>query len=262
MANKQLIGMVHLPALPGAPRAQLSLDAIEAQAVDEARVLRAAGFDACVIENFGDNPFHKDAVEPVTIAAMSRIVGAVRRAEPAWRVGVNVLRNDARAALAIAAATGAHFVRVNVHVGATATDQGVIEGRAAETLRLRRTLGAQIEIWSDVHVKHGRSLAHDTIEREAEDTVRRGMADAVIVSGTGTGHAARLEDVRAVTALALGAPVFVGSGVTVETVAAVLRIADGVIVGTALKAGGATTAALDPERLRRFVDAARSGSER
>ncbi len=260
MAHKRLIGMVHLAALPGAPRAQLSLDAIEAQAVDEARTLRSAGFDACVIENFGDNPFHKDAVEAVTIAALTRIVGAVRRAEPEWQVGVNVLRNDAHAALAIAVATGAHFIRVNVHVGAAATDQGVIEGRAAETLRLRRALGAQVEIWSDVHVKHGRSLAHETIEREAEDAVLRGMADALIVSGTGTGHAARLEDVQAVAALALGAPVLVGSGVTVETVRAVLRIADGVIVGTALKKGGATTAALDPERLRRFVDAARGAA--
>src|SRR5262249_48234516 len=116
--------MVHLPALPGAPRFQVPLDAIEERALSEARALHAAGFDGVVIENYGDNPFHKEAVEPITLASMTRVVGAVCRAVPGWRIGVNVLRNDVRSALAIAAATGARFVRVNVHVGATATDQG------------------------------------------------------------------------------------------------------------------------------------------
>jgi membrane complex biogenesis BtpA family protein len=258
MSSKLLIGMVHLPALPGAPRAQVPLDAIEERALAEGRALHAAGFDGVIIENYGDNPFHKDAVEPITVASMTRLVGALCRALPGWRIGVNVLRNDVRSALSIAAATGARFVRVNVHVGATATDQGVIEGRAAETLRLRRAWDAKVEIWSDVHVKHGRSLAHETVEREAEDAATRGMADALIVSGTGTGHAANPDDVRAVAALDLGVPVIVGSGVSADNVAQLFRFADGVIVGTALKQGGRTVAPLDPERVRRFVDAARA----
>jgi len=255
--SKILIGMVHLPALPGAPRASLALGAIEARAVEEAGLLRDAGFDGVVIENFGDNPFFKSDVEPVTVAAMTRIVGSVCRELAGWRVGVNVLRNDARAALSIAAATGAQFIRVNVHVGAAATDQGMIEGQAAQTLRLRRALGAAVEIWADVHVKHARSLAHDTIEREAEDAVKRGMAAALIVSGQGTGHATRAEDVQAVAQLKLAVPVIVGSGATIENAATLLRAADGVIVGTALKQNGATEAPLDADRTRRFVDAAR-----
>jgi membrane complex biogenesis BtpA family protein len=258
--SKLLIGMVHLPALPGAPRSEQRLEAIEARALEEARALHGSGFDGCIVENYGDIPFHKDTVEPITVAAMTRIVGVVCRALPGWRVGVNVLRNDARAALAIAAATGARFVRVNVHVGATATDQGVIEGRAAETLRLRRDLGAAVEIWADVHVKHGRSLAHATTAREAEDAVHRGLADAVIVSGAGTGEATDLDDVRAAAELRLGVPVLVGSGVTAENCAALLRLADGAIVGTALKRSAVTTAPLDAERLRRFVEAARAAS--
>jgi membrane complex biogenesis BtpA family protein len=233
------------------------MDAITARAVEEARLLQDAGFDGLVVENFGDHPFHKDMVEPVTIAALARIVAAVVAAVPVSRVGVNVLRNDARAAVSIAAVCGARFVRVNVHVGATATDQGVIEGRAAETLRLRAALGAPIDIWADVQVKHGRSLAHAEITLEAEDAVRRGGANALIVSGAGTGRSASLDDVRRVAALRLGVPVLVGSGVDERSVGPMLAEADGVIVGTALKVGGATEAPIDRERTRRFVAAAR-----
>jgi len=259
--GKLLIGMVHLPALPGAPGATLSMDEIEARARAEAGILAAAGFDGCVVENYGDSPFCKDRVEPVTVAAMARLVAAVRRDEPRLRLGVNVLRNDARAGVAIAAACGAAFVRVNVHVGATATDQGIIEGRAAETMRWRRALGVPVEIWADVHVKHGRSLAHETIGREAEDAVRRGGADAVIISGASTGWATELDDVRAVAAQKLGVPVIVGSGTSEHNVALFLSAADGVIVGTSLKQGGDTAAPLDPERVRRFAEAARKVSQ-
>jgi hypothetical protein len=253
--SKLLIGMVHLPALPGAPAWTEDIAAIEAQALEEARALHAAGLDGCVIENFGDRPFHKDRVEPITIACMARIATTVCRALPGWRVGVNVLRNDARAALSIAAASGARFVRVNVHVGATATDQGIVEGRAAKTLRLRRALGRSIEIWADVHVKHGRSLSHADIVAEAEDAVLRGGADALLVSGSGTGRPVDREELRRVVDARLGVPVLVASGVTSETVTEILHLADGVVVGTDLKRGGQTTAPLDLERARRFVQA-------
>ena len=256
--SKLLIGMVHLPALPGAPQSATPLEAIEERALADARLLHGAGFDGCVVENFGDSPFHKDAVEPVTVAAMARIVAALCRALPGWRVGVNVLRNDAASALAIASTCGGRFVRVNVHVGATATDQGMVEGRAAETLRQRRALGSNVEIWADVHVKHGRSLAHATIEAEAEDVVKRGHADAVIVSGAGTGLPTDLEDLRRVAALSLGVPLIAGSGVTADSAATILQSADGVIVGTALEKASRPGALLDADRVRRFVEVARA----
>jgi membrane complex biogenesis BtpA family protein len=136
----------------------------------------------------------------------------------------------------------------------------VIEGRAAETLRLRRALGAALQIWADVHVKHGQPLSHATVAREAEDAVHRGLADAVIVSGPGTGAETDAQDLRAVAALRLGVPIFVGSGLTPENCGALLAIADGAIVGSTLKRGGNATAALDPDRLRSFMAAARAGS--
>ncbi|MFQ5600325.1 MAG: BtpA/SgcQ family protein [Candidatus Krumholzibacteriia bacterium] len=258
--RKRLVGMLHLPALPGSPRASLPMRDIEARALDEARILAEAGFDGCVIENFGDTPFHEERVEPVTIAAMTRVVATVRRELADLRLGVNVLRNDARAALSIAAAAGAHFVRVNVHVGVTATDQGILEGRAAETLRLRRGLAADIEIWADVHVKHGRSLAHREITHEAADAVQRGLADALIVTGGGTGWTTEIDDLRAVRGLTLGVPVYVGSGVTERNVGVFLKETDGVIVGTSLKVDGCSSNPLDAERVRRFVEAARQPS--
>jgi membrane complex biogenesis BtpA family protein len=173
-------------------------------------------------------------------------------------VGVNVLRNDTVAALSIASVCGARFVRVNVHVGATATDQGVIEGRAAETLRLRRALASPVEIWADVRVKHGQSLAHADIALEAEDAVRRGHADALVVSGRATGKATDLAELKRVTDLGLGVPVLVGSGADERSASRYLEFADGIIVGTALKVSPDPTSPLDPERVGRFVAAARA----
>jgi len=248
--------MLHLPALPGSPGSRDSLGHIETRVVSEARLLRDVGFSTAILENFGDVPFFKDRVGPSTIASMTRLACAVRASVPDLPLGINVLRNDARAALAVAVAAEAAFIRVNVHVGATATDQGIIEGRAAETLRARAALGASVAIWADVHVKHGQSLAHDTIADEAEDAVRRGLADAVIVSGQGTGEATSLDDLRAVAALELGVPVYVGSGVTAGTVESLLDVADGVIVGTAIKVDGKTTNPIDRRRAERLNERA------
>src|SRR5438552_14116094 len=142
--------MMHLRALPGAPLFGGSLDQVIETAMADDNALAAGGCDGIVFENFGDRPFHKH-VNPETIAAMTRVIAEVR---PRLPFGVNVLRNDARAAIAIAAATGAQFIRINVHVGAMATDQGIIEGEAADTLRLRALIAAEVLIFADYLVKH------------------------------------------------------------------------------------------------------------
>src|ERR1700716_859937 len=131
-----VIGMVHVAALPGAPMYGGSMLAIVEAALCDARALRDGGCDAVVFENFGDRPFFKDEVPAETVAALTRVIVDVV-AEVGMPFGVNVLRNDAASAIAIAAATGAAFIRVNVHTGAMLTDQGIIEGCAAETLRKR-----------------------------------------------------------------------------------------------------------------------------
>jgi len=253
-----LVGMLHLPALPGAPGAPASLAQIEETLLHEVGILVDAGFDACVLENFGDAPFFGDTVPPITIASMSRLAASIRRQQPALRLGINVLRNDARAALAIAVACEASFIRVNVHVGVTATDQGILEGRAAQTMRLRAELQSDVQVWADVHVKHGRSMTHERIEQEALDCVHRGGADVLIVSGSGTGEETSIEELQRLQALQLSVPIYVGSGVTRENVQRYLAIADGVIVGTDLKEGGATRAPLSADRARQLMSRARS----
>lgn len=255
--NLRLIGMVHLPALPGAASSSLSIQRIIDRAVDEAQALARAGFHAVIVENFGDAPFAAEHVPPETVAAMSIVVDQVVRAAGV-PIGVNVLRNDAFAALAVAAATGAAFIRVNVLSGVYATDQGFITGAAHELSRRRATIAPHVKIAADVHVKHAKPLSQPDIALAAEETAHRGGADALIVSGAGTGYATDLADVRKVVAAVPDQPVWIGSGVTAETVKDYLSVADAVIVGTCLKKGGKTTNALDTARLAAFMRAAHS----
>ena len=254
-----LVGVVHLAPLPGAPRASAGIDEVIAAAVRDARAYHAGGADAVIVENFGDAPFVRERVGPHTIAAMTLAISAVRTAVP-LPVGINVLRNDARAAVAIAAVTGAAFVRVNVHTGAMLTDQGISEGRAAETLRYRRHLGAHVGLWADLLVKHGVPLAPQRLEDAAEDAVTRGLADAVIVTGAATGKPANPDDARRVRAVLPDTPLYIGSGVTPTTVAAFLPAATGFIVGTWAKQGGLVANPVDPARVRELTAAIQQGA--
>jgi membrane complex biogenesis BtpA family protein len=229
----------------------MSLAECVAFAVSDARALEAGGADAVIVENFHDAPFRAERVDAHTVAAMTAACLAVRDAV-ACPLGVNVLRNDAAAALGVALACGASFIRVNVHVGAMLTDQGVVTGRADETLRLRRALGAEhIAIYADVLVKHAVPLGPLTIEDVVRDAVERGLADAVIVSGSATGQAADVTDVRR-AAGASAAPVYAGSGVTDANAATFVPPAAGVIVGSWLKVDGLINRPVDRARVRRL----------
>lgn len=254
-----IIGMVHLKALPGAPGAR-SMDEVRELALADARALVAGGVDGLMIENFGDIPFYKDTVPPVTIAAMAVVVSEIQHRLSPVPVGVNVLRNDALAALGVAAASGASFIRVNVLTGAMVTDQGIVEGQAAELLRARQALGLEgsVAILADVLVKHAAPLAPVSMHRAVLDTLERGRADAVIVSGASTGSAPPMEALQQAWEAAKGRPVVVGSGVSAETVQSVLRLADAVIVGTSLKVDGRLHAPVDELRVRALVREARS----
>ncbi len=256
-----LIGMVHLPALPGSPRNRLPLDAIIQRAVTDARVLADAGFGAVIVENFGDAPFAADRVDPVTISSMAVAAREVLQVVGV-PVGLNVLRNDAAAALAIAASIGAAFIRVNIHVGVAATDQGIIEGRAADTLRLRQRLGRDIGILADVHVKHATPLSQPDIGLAAEETAYRGQADMLIVSGPTTGRGVDLNDLRRVRSVVPDRPLLVGSGATEQTVTELLRHADGVIVGSSLKPEHRCDEPVDADRAAAFVRAVGAGLPR
>lgn len=251
-----LIGMVHLAPLPGSPRFGGQMASIVERAVTDAQRLEAAGFDAVLVENFGDAPFYAESVPAVTVAAMTRAIAAVRDAVDV-PLGVNVLRNDATSALSIATACDASFIRVNVLSGTMYTDQGVLDGHAAEIVRLRAALAPEVAILADVFVKHAVPPPGLTLEQATADLCGRGGADALIVTGTATGKPADPETILRVRTVCERLPILVGSGVTVETVADILRHADGVIVGTALEVGGATANPVDPGRAAAFVAAVR-----
>jgi membrane complex biogenesis BtpA family protein len=236
--------MVHLGPLPGSPDYDGDLEAVIDAAVADATTLAAAGFDGVMVENFGDAPFFADDVPKVTVAAMTKAVDAVTAS--GLPIGVNVLRNDALAALSIAAATGAAFIRVNVLSGSMFTDQGEITGKAAEVARLRAAICPDVAVMADVFVKHAMPPAGVSLAEATRDLAERGGADAVIVSGASTGAAADLDDL-AIVADNTGLPVYVGSGVTTDSVAATLKIADGVIVGTATKPAGRIDAPVDAD---------------
>ena len=246
--GKVLIGVVHLGALPGSPRNKNSINEIIRGAVADSRAYEQGGADAIFIENFGDVPFTKNAVAPETIAAMAVVGRAVREAVK-LPIGFNVLRNDGHAALALVASCGGSFVRINVHTGAMLTDQGLIEGNAYATLRLKKNLCPVAQIFADVHVKHAVPLGNWTIEDSARDTIERGLADGLIVSGTGTGMATDVEDVRRVRNACPGAKILIGSGVTLENVKTLLPLIDGVIVGSSLKRNGKLENPVDAKRV-------------
>ena len=252
-AQKRLIGMVHLGPLPGSPRDRGDFAGVLRRAAADAQALVAGGADAIMVENFFDAPFAKDAVPPHTLAALTRAALVVREAAPELPLGINCLRNDAKGALAIAHIVGAQFVRVNVWIGAAVTDQGIIEGAAREGILYRKMLGAEhIQIFADVFVKHAAQLGDgtQTIQDAAKDAVLRGMADALIVSGSATGSGTRVSDVASVAEALPGVPVLIGSGFGRESARALLAAgAAGAIVGSSLKVG-AVDSPVDPEKVR------------
>lgn len=243
---RAVFGMVHLGPLPGSPLFS-SLDEVIDLALRDARAIAAGGADGFVVENFGDRPFTRGRVEAETVAAMTRVITEIAR-EVRVPFGVNVLRNDALSALGIAAATGAAFIRVNIHTGAMVTDQGIIEGDAYETLRRRAALAPDVLIFADYLVKHATPLG----EVSARDLRLRGLADALIVTGAETGSAADPTRVRALRE-SVDAPLLIGSGLTAEN-ASQFAEADGAIVGTSMKTHGA----IDASRVEALVRAFKS----
>lgn len=252
--NRPLIGMVHLAALPGAPHWGGSMDAVLERAVADAKALTEAGFDAVLVENYNDIPFFPDRVPAETVAAMAVCVREVTRSVSV-PVGVNVLRNDGLTALGIAAATGARFIRINVHTGVMAADQGLLIGKAHVTLRARQALGADVLIFADVWVKHAAPFPGAELEQAAEDTFRRGLADALIVTGSSTGKETDLAQIDLIRRAVPEAPILVGSGVTPQSVSEVLGLADGAIIGSAASWSGVGGRGVDPGRARELVEA-------
>ncbi len=248
-----VIGMVHLLPLPGSPEYGGDLQAVRDAALRDAQALADGGVSGIMIENFGDLPFYPDQVPAETVAAMTAVAQDIRR-QTGLPIGINVLRNDARAALAIAGAVGAQFIRVNVFGYAYVTDQGWLGSRAHEIMRLRRWLGFHVRIFADVFVKHAVSPARLSIQQAAYDLAHRSLADAVIVSGNMTGGAIDLDEIQMVRQTLPDVAILAGSGATPENAEALLQFADGLIVGSYFKEGGHVNNRVDSTRVKQLIE--------
>jgi membrane complex biogenesis BtpA family protein len=253
-----VIGVVHLLPLPTSPHWGGDLHRVIDRAEQEATALASGGVHGLIVENFFDAPFTKGAVDPAVVSAMSLIVQRLQQLV-ALPLGVNVLRNDAQSAIAIATCTQAQFIRVNVLTGVMATDQGLIEGCAYDLLRYRRALDSSVHILADVLVKHARPLGSPNLTTAVQETIDRGLADGIILSGWATGSPPSLEDLELAKAAAKGTPVFIGSGASWENIGKLIQAADGVIVASSLKRKGDIRQTIDPIRVRQFVEALDSG---
>ncbi len=250
--------MLHLPSLPGSPGFAGDVSAIRSRVLTDAATLVEGGVDGLLLENFGDAPFYPERVPAYVVAHMTGIAREVRQRFDV-PLGINVLRNDGCGALAVAHAVGAAFIRVNVLCGARVTDQGIIQAIAHELLRQRVLLDARdVRILADVNVKHSAPLGSPRpISQEVADLIERGGADAVVVSGEGTGRKTDQTEIARVKQVAGETPVLIGSGVNAETIGDLLAYADGVIVGTALKVDGVATNPVDPARVKALITAVR-----
>lgn len=254
--EKALIGMVHVAALPGTPRHRLSINDIIKQALNEAKTLIDAGFDALLIENMHDVPYLRRDVGPEIVSAMT-MVGCALRSATKLPLGVQILAGANQQSLAVAHAVGAQFIRAEGFVFASVADEGLIdEADAGKLLRYRRAIGAEnVAILADIKKKHSsHAITADVDSGEMAKAAEFFGADGVIITGIATGQAIRIDDLGAAR-LATRLPLVVGSGVVPESVENLFAYADALIVGSYFKKDGAWNNPPDADRAKALVKA-------
>lgn len=251
--TKPIVAMVHFRPLPGSPLYDVKggMAAIVDHAARDIAALQAGGVDAVMFGNEGDRPYLLSAT-PEALAAMATAIGELK---PLLHVpfGVNYLW-DPVASVALAAATGAAFAR-EIFTGLYASDMGLWEPRCAEALRLRASLGRpDIQLLYNVNAEFATSLDSRPVEVRAQSAVFSSLADVLCVSGPMTGQGVELSDLERVKRTVGDVPVLANTGVRIDTVEAILKHADGCVVGTHFKKGGDTWAPVDGDRVTRFMD--------
>jgi len=253
--QRALIGVIHAQALPGTPGNRLSVSAIAKTAATEAETYAEAGFHGLILENTHDRPYVKgNAVGSEIVAALSVVGTEIRRAT-ALPLGIQVLAGANRAAVAVALACGASFVRVEGFVFAHVADEGIIESSAGDLLRYRRAIGAEnVLVFADIKKKHSaHAITADVDIVETAQAAEFFSVDGVVVSGPATGSPADPEEVQAVSS-SVSIPTIIGSGITPENIGR-YRGADAFFVGSSVKSDGVWSGQLDAARTRAVVAA-------
>jgi len=258
--HKPIIGMVHLPALPGSPLYEGNgIGSIIELAIEEALKLEQGGVNGIEIENYLDASYYPGTVGPELVSAMAIIAHEIRK-RVHLPLGICVLA-DPIASIAIAHAVKAEFIRATVFTEAVVDVSGLIVGRPHEILRYRKFLDNSVKIFADVQIKHSAPLAPRPIAESAYDAAYF-LADAVIISGKHTGFPTPVMDVKTAKEVLPDVPVLVGSGLNTENINELFMYADGGIVGTFLKYEGRSENRIDPERVRRLTEAAKRFREK
>jgi membrane complex biogenesis BtpA family protein len=253
-SEKPVFGMVHLPPLPGSPNYGNSMEDVINHALFDSQVLVENGVTALIVENLGDYPYYPVTQEPETVAAMTRVALEIKKKYPDTLLGINVLRNSWKSAIAIAYLVGAQFIRLNVLTDVMATDQGLIVGEAHLALRYRKYLGADnVLLFCDLYSKHAAPLAARDLRTVASEMVGRGMADAIIISGPETPVPPLKEDILQVRQAVPDVPIILGSGITTE-VCDIVSLADGVVFGYGSKPSGNMNDPVDEKTVRIFME--------
>ena len=250
---KPVVGVVHVGALPGTPRSSLTVAELVASAKEEAKIYRECGVDGLIIENMHDVPYLRGEVGPEVVAAMTAI-GTVVKSECRLPVGIQILAGANIEAIAVAHAAGLDFIRAEGYAYAHVADEGLIQASAAKLLRYRRTIGAEhVQVWTDVKKKHAaHAITADVSLGETAETVEFMGADCVIVTGSVTGQAPKVEDVQEARSHC-HLPVFLGSGISELNIDQFHDEADGFIIGSAFKVNGLWSNTIDPGLVTSFI---------
>jgi membrane complex biogenesis BtpA family protein len=250
---KPVVGVIHVGALPGTPRASESVVEIVRSAREEANVYRECGVDGIYIENMHDVPYLKGEVGPEIVAAMTAI-GIEVKDECQLPVGIQILAGANIEAMAVAHAASLDFIRAEGFAYAHVADEGIIEASAAKLLRYRKMIGAErVQVWTDVKKKHSaHAITADVSLGETAETVEFMGADCVIVTGSATGQAPKVADVLEAKSHC-HLPVFLGSGISDANIDQFYKEADGFIIGSSFKVDGLWSNTIDPSRVTQFI---------
>lgn len=251
---KPVIGMIHVQALPGAPAYRGSMQAIVAQAAEEARAYERCRLHAIMIENMHDTPYLRRRVGPEITAAMTAVALAVRQA-CSLPCGVQVLAGANRAALAVALAAGLDFIRAEGFAFAHVADEGLMQSDAGELLRYRRAIGAdRVLVLTDIKKKHSaHAITADVSLAETARAAEFFRSDGLVITGSATGEAASIEDVQAARQ-ASRLPILIGSGIRPDNAAGYWPHCDGFIIGSWFKEKGHWAENLNEDRIRELME--------
>jgi membrane complex biogenesis BtpA family protein len=245
--------MVHVGALPGTPRNDLTIESLISNAISDAKILEHEGVDAIIIENMHDRPYLNRSVGPEIVAAMTAVSCELKKVTSV-PLGIQILAGANKEALAVALAAGIDFIRAEGFIFGHLADEGMMNSDAGQLLRYRKQIGAEhIKIFTDIKKKHSsHSISKDISIEETAKAAEFFLTDGVIVTGNATGEKPSLDDVRMVKK-SVHVPVLIGSGIDLNNIQKYWDYSDGFILGSSFKKAGIWENKVDLERVRKIM---------